>query len=48
MISTYHEDYELVCPYYKMGCRVKCSRLNIAKHLKECKYSYCTDNTKIY
>lgn len=38
-ITAYHEDYELVCPYYKLGCRVSCRRGNIEKHLKKCRFA---------
>ena len=38
-ITAYHEDYELVCPYYKLGCRVSCRRGNIEKHLKRCRFA---------
>jgi DNA polymerase sigma len=38
-ISSFHEDYELVCPYYRLGCRVHCKRSTIAAHLKECAYA---------
>ena len=38
-ITAYHEDYELVCPYYKLGCRVSCRRGDIEAHLKICPYA---------
>ena len=38
-ISTYSEDYELVCPYYKLGCRACCRRASVERHLKECPYA---------
>jgi hypothetical protein len=38
-ITDYHEDYELVCPYYKLGCRVSCRRGTIGKHLKKCRFA---------
>lgn len=28
-VSLYNENYELVCPYYKLGCRISCRRLNL-------------------
>jgi len=47
--STYNEDYELVCPYYKLGCRATCRRSTVTSHLKQCPYaleskSYITEN----
>jgi hypothetical protein len=39
-ISAYSEDYELVCPYYKLGCRISCRRSTVANHLKECIYAF--------
>lgn len=38
-ITAYHEDYELVCPYFKLGCRVSCRRGTIEKHLKKCRFA---------
>jgi hypothetical protein len=38
-ISAYHEDYELVCPYYKYGCIVHLKRSNVKAHLKKCRYA---------
>jgi len=35
-ISVYHEDYALVCPYYRLGCRDVCTRKSLDNHLKEC------------
>jgi hypothetical protein len=34
-ISAYSEDYELVCPYYRMGCKVSCRRSTLQKHLTD-------------
>jgi hypothetical protein len=39
-ISAYSEDYELVCPYYRLGCRVSCRRSTVAKHLRECTFAF--------
>ena len=39
-ISTYSEDYELVCPYYKLGCRAVCRRAVLTKHMRECTYAF--------
>ena len=35
-IRHYHssQDYELVCPYYRMGCKVSCRRSTLESHLK--------------
>jgi len=38
-ISTYSDDYELVCPYYKLGCRASCRRASVAEHLRECTFA---------
>ena len=38
-ITAYHEDYELVCPYYKLGCRVSCRRSNVEIHMKTCRFA---------
>jgi predicted nucleotidyltransferase len=40
-ISAYSDDYELVCPYYKLGCRVNCRRSTLRQHLLECEF--CMD-----
>jgi predicted nucleotidyltransferase len=39
--SAYSDDYELVCPYYKLGCRVNCRRSTLRQHLLECEF--CLD-----
>jgi len=31
--STYSDDYEVVCPYYAMGCRSVCQRSHLNSHL---------------
>ena len=33
--GRYSEDYELVCPYFRMGCKESCRRSTLEKHLKE-------------
>jgi hypothetical protein len=38
-ITAYHEDYELVCPYYKLGCNVYCRRSTLQQHLKKCRFA---------
>jgi hypothetical protein len=38
-ITAYHEDYELVCPYYKLGCKVYCRRSTVQQHLKKCRFA---------
>ncbi len=38
-ISAYNEDYELVCPYYKLGCRLTCRRSTLTKHLQSCSFA---------
>lgn len=38
-ISSYNDDYDVVCPYYKLGCRSICRKTNIQKHMKSCKYA---------
>jgi hypothetical protein len=38
-ITAYHEDYELVCPYYKLGCRVNCRRSTVERHMKTCQFA---------
>jgi len=38
-VSLYNEDYDLVCPYFKLGCKVSCRRSNLKKHLEECPYT---------
>jgi hypothetical protein len=30
-----YQDYELVCPYYRMGCKVSCRRSTLQRHLSE-------------
>ena len=37
--STYNEDYDLVCPYYKLGCRTSCRRSTVTSHLENCQYA---------
>jgi hypothetical protein len=45
-ITAYHEDYELVCPYYKLGCRASCRRGNVERHMKKCPFALelCTES----
>jgi predicted nucleotidyltransferase len=40
-ISSHYamEDYEVVCPYYKLGCTKTCKRSNLEKHLQDCQYT---------
>jgi hypothetical protein len=38
-ISTYTRDYEVVCPYYKLGCREVCRKTDIERHMKGCKFA---------
>lgn len=38
IISTYQGDYELVCPYYSVGCRELCRRSTLTNHIKECSF----------
>ena len=38
-ISTYLRDYDVVCPYYKLGCREVCRKTDIERHMKGCKYA---------
>ena len=33
--GRYSEDYELVCPYYRVGCNSSCRRSTLEKHLQE-------------
>ena len=33
--GRYSEDYELVCPYYRMGCKQSCRRSTLEKHLQQ-------------
>lgn len=34
--SLPNKDYDVVCPYYKLGCRVTCKKSDIEKHVKNC------------
>lgn len=39
-ISSYNlQNYDVVCPYYKLGCRVVCKKTEIQKHMKSCSYA---------
>jgi hypothetical protein len=38
-ISAYHEDYEVVCPYYKYGCTIQLRRSKVKEHLTTCRYA---------
>ena len=38
-ISSYNDDYDVVCPYFKLGCRSICRKTEIQKHMKLCKYA---------
>lgn len=38
-ISTYTRDYDVVCPYYKLGCREVCRKTDIERHMKGCKFA---------
>lgn len=42
-ISTYSEDYELVCPYVRFGCGVTCNRSTISQHLRNCQFAISID-----
>lgn len=46
-ISTYHEDYELVCPYVRLGCRAVCRRSTIESHMKQCIFALEVTNRQI-
>lgn len=39
-ISSHYDmqDYEVVCPYYKLGCTKTCQRSNLEEHLRDCQY----------
>lgn len=38
LVSTFNDDYELVCPHYRMGCRANCRRSNLFTHLETCEF----------
>eukprot|EP01041_Mallomonas_annulata_P007148 gene7148-14552_t len=38
-ISNFNDDYELVCCYFRLGCRVKCLRSTLCAHLKTCEFA---------
>lgn len=39
-ISSYNlQNYDVVCPYYKLGCRSVCRKTEIQKHMKTCKFA---------
>ena len=38
-ISNYNDDYELVCFYFRLGCREKCRRSTLNQHLKTCVFA---------
>ena len=33
------DDYELVCPYFRMGCSETCRRSTVTQHLKHCRFA---------
>mmetsp|Transcript_17019 Transcript_17019/g.28390 ORF Transcript_17019/g.28390 Transcript_17019/m.28390 type:complete len:1248 (-) Transcript_17019:206-3949(-) len=36
--SIHNKDYDVVCPYYKLGCRVTCKKSAIEKHVQSCSF----------
>ena len=37
--SQHNKDYDVVCPYYKLGCRVTCKKSDIENHVKSCPFA---------
>ena len=40
ILSQNNRDYDVVCPFYKLGCRVTCKRSDIEKHVKSCFFGF--------
>jgi hypothetical protein len=39
-ISSFNlQNYDVVCPYYKLGCRFVCRKTDIQKHMKSCSFA---------
>jgi hypothetical protein len=39
-ISSYNlQNYDVVCPYYKLGCRIVCKKTEIQRHMKTCPFA---------
>jgi hypothetical protein len=39
-ISSFNlQNYDVVCPYYKLGCRFVCRKIDIQKHMKSCPFA---------
>lgn len=37
-ISSFSENYEVLCPYHQLGCKVTCNRRDLEQHLEECEF----------